>query len=528
MQAGFHHTAAAGIDLLNLWPAVASVNPLQFRLAADQARDVIAASQALAEQFAVKKMRQVSSGSLQVAPHTGVGVSNLSSTSAATGGTISTTAATERLPGDHATSLLAGMGSGSSGSSTAAEVLHYSHAALVTAGLHNSYSHHHVQQALQEDGSAVGSWVHNSTGRDVVMSWEEDWTVEDTAMFMGVTERGMDDSDDDRIVQCYEGRQQQVDKDGAAQLSETSGSHLATAAITTAATAAAAAAAAVTAATAAGVGMGNSTNSSSKGRGSHMLGQSLQDKWLGRLAVERLLRAAGVNIKPAAPQAKEITAAALSQQQSPLEDAVTSSDDGGEVGMSSAGAFVPGESAISEKEWQLIREVLQQQEVLLQQQEAAAAAARQQQDVVQGATSCEQHSHAASAHRSDGCGLGDSASGCGGGVELFVRQSGGISQLCLVSTASMMSMDESNSSDITALSQVEGGPGRAATGDGGEGVAGDMLHVMPGAGAGYNNSAPPLHHHQQQQQQPPAEDVGGRDYLQFHALSTYDEMLLHG
>eukprot|EP00775_Hariotina_reticulata_P004430 gene4430-4685_t len=58
MQAGFHHTAAAGIDLLNLWPAVASVNPLQFRMAADQARDVIAASQALAEQFAVKKMRQ--------------------------------------------------------------------------------------------------------------------------------------------------------------------------------------------------------------------------------------------------------------------------------------------------------------------------------------------------------------------------------------------------------------------------------------------------------------------------------------
>jgi hypothetical protein len=36
MQAGFHFTAAAGIDLLNLWPAVAGVNPLQFRMSAEQ------------------------------------------------------------------------------------------------------------------------------------------------------------------------------------------------------------------------------------------------------------------------------------------------------------------------------------------------------------------------------------------------------------------------------------------------------------------------------------------------------------
>lgn len=40
MQAGFHHTASAGIDLLNLWPAVASINPLQFRMEPDSARQV--------------------------------------------------------------------------------------------------------------------------------------------------------------------------------------------------------------------------------------------------------------------------------------------------------------------------------------------------------------------------------------------------------------------------------------------------------------------------------------------------------
>lgn len=36
MQAGFHFTASAGIDLLNLWPAVAGVNPLQFRMSPEQ------------------------------------------------------------------------------------------------------------------------------------------------------------------------------------------------------------------------------------------------------------------------------------------------------------------------------------------------------------------------------------------------------------------------------------------------------------------------------------------------------------
>jgi hypothetical protein len=58
MQAGYHHTAAAGVDVLNLWSSVAAVNPLQFRLGMEQARDVVAASQALAEGFAVEVMRR--------------------------------------------------------------------------------------------------------------------------------------------------------------------------------------------------------------------------------------------------------------------------------------------------------------------------------------------------------------------------------------------------------------------------------------------------------------------------------------
>ena len=58
MQAGYHHTAAAGVDVINLWSSVAAVNPLQFRLSMEHARDVVAASQALAESFAVERMRQ--------------------------------------------------------------------------------------------------------------------------------------------------------------------------------------------------------------------------------------------------------------------------------------------------------------------------------------------------------------------------------------------------------------------------------------------------------------------------------------
>jgi hypothetical protein len=56
MQAGYHQLKALGVDVLNLWPSVAGVNPLNFRVPRDQARDVVAASQALAEAFAVERM----------------------------------------------------------------------------------------------------------------------------------------------------------------------------------------------------------------------------------------------------------------------------------------------------------------------------------------------------------------------------------------------------------------------------------------------------------------------------------------
>lgn len=96
MQAGIHHTLAAGIDLLNLWPAVAGVNPLQFRMPGGQARDVIARSQALAEDFAVTKMKQYAAAA-----------------AAAARPSVSGSA-------EYVNSVLAGMGSSSSGSKGAA------------------------------------------------------------------------------------------------------------------------------------------------------------------------------------------------------------------------------------------------------------------------------------------------------------------------------------------------------------------------------------------------------------------------
>jgi hypothetical protein len=52
-QAGFHHTLRSGVSVLNLFDAVANVDPLQFRMPAGQARDAVARAQALTEKFAV-------------------------------------------------------------------------------------------------------------------------------------------------------------------------------------------------------------------------------------------------------------------------------------------------------------------------------------------------------------------------------------------------------------------------------------------------------------------------------------------
>ena len=46
-QAGFHHTLASGVRVLNLFDAVASVDPLQFRMSPPQGREVVARAQAL-------------------------------------------------------------------------------------------------------------------------------------------------------------------------------------------------------------------------------------------------------------------------------------------------------------------------------------------------------------------------------------------------------------------------------------------------------------------------------------------------
>jgi len=54
LQAGFFHTLRSGVTVLNLFDAVANVDPLQFRMSGTQGRDVVAAAQALTEKWAVE------------------------------------------------------------------------------------------------------------------------------------------------------------------------------------------------------------------------------------------------------------------------------------------------------------------------------------------------------------------------------------------------------------------------------------------------------------------------------------------
>lgn len=54
LQAGFHHTLRSGVRVLNLFDAVANVDPLQFRMSLAQGREVVAKAQALTERWAVE------------------------------------------------------------------------------------------------------------------------------------------------------------------------------------------------------------------------------------------------------------------------------------------------------------------------------------------------------------------------------------------------------------------------------------------------------------------------------------------
>ncbi|WIA20334.1 hypothetical protein OEZ85_006165 [Tetradesmus obliquus] len=504
MQAGLHHTAAAGIDLLNLWPAVAGVNPLQFRMGAEQARDVIASSQALAEEFAVNKMKQFEAAAA-IASAAAISrpwqqqqqQQQLSSNSS--GRSSSRAEAGQRDLGAHATSVLAGMGSGSSGAAIAAHVLDSHHDMLLASGLHQLYPHPSEQQQLAQagqaaaggddasdhgvdvpvlphriitmegshqalrgmalrgldscedgDGTAAAAAADDGTGADVSGSpghsssssgsssarrggrggisslaslevSEEDWDEADLQGFRGVEVEGEDDDEAPAAAWRQRQQQQQQQQQATSRLPRTDmGSSLLAAVGFGGQGALAAGAAGGAAAAAAG-----------------RMFDSVQDRWLARLAVERLLRAAGL---PEAVVAAAAAAAAVAGQAA-NGDGVGAGSDGAAAatapghapeqpgGSSSRGgrSSVLG-SHLSDADWQLVQAILEHQELLLQQQEQQQQQQQQQQD----AATKEAAAAAASAASCDS----DESDGEGGscGVEplgLVVRECGGISQLCM-------------------------------------------------------------------------------------------------
>jgi hypothetical protein len=110
---------------------------------------VIATSQALAEEFAVNKMKQWEAAA---ATSTAVSSSRPWLQQQQQESVISRRAdARQRALGAAATSLVAGVGSGSSGGAIAARVLDSHHDMLLASGLHQSYSHpsehHELAQA---------------------------------------------------------------------------------------------------------------------------------------------------------------------------------------------------------------------------------------------------------------------------------------------------------------------------------------------------------------------------------------------
>ncbi|WIA40630.1 hypothetical protein OEZ86_013966 [Tetradesmus obliquus] len=495
MQAGLHHTAAAGIDLLNLWPAVAGVNPLQFRMGAEQARDVIASSQALAEEFAVNKMKQWEAAAA-IASAAAISrpwqqQQQLSSNSS--GRSSSRAEAGQRDLGAHATSVLAGMGSSSSGAAIAARVLDSHHDMLLASGLHQLYPHpseqHQLAQAGQtaaggddasdhgvdvpvmphriitmegshqalrgldscEDGdgtAAAAAAADDGTGADVSGSpghssssssgsssarrggrggisslaslevSEEDWDEADLQGFRGVEVEGEDDDEAPAAAWRQRQQQQQQQQQATSRLPRTDmGSSLLAAVGFGGQGAPAAGAAGGAAAAAAG-----------------RMFDSVQDRWLARLAVKRLLRAAGL---PEAAVAAAAAAAAVAGQAA-NGDGVGAGSDGAAAatapghapeqpgGSSSRGgrSSVLG-SHLSDADWKLVQAILEHQELLLQQQE-------QQQQQQQDAATKEAAAAAAAAASCDS----DESDGEGGscGVEplgLVVRECGGISQLCM-------------------------------------------------------------------------------------------------
>lgn len=293
MQAGIHHTLASGIDLLNLWPAVAAVNPLQFRMQADQARDVIARSQALAEEFAVNKMKNWEA------------------------------AAADLSGADHRDS---------------------------------------IQQQQQQRQEKIGF--------DTIMSYdggsvaEEDWDVSDLAGFKGWEGQGISDDEDaeypSTTVSLHQQQQQQQEDSEEQQTQDQDGDEGSSEGLQWP--------------SGWGIGLGGVLGSLTGGSGGGSRGSNagsiadtadskpdsggmwdLPNRWLGRLAVEKLLQAALNN-------------------RGQGSNTVVNNTQANKHTVMSAEFDSPSEvlsSHFSESDWQAIQDVLEQQEDILQQQERA-------------------------------------------------------------------------------------------------------------------------------------------------------------
>jgi hypothetical protein len=185
---------------------------------------------------------------------------------------------------------------------------------------------------------------------------------------------------------------------------------------------------------------------------------SVQDRWLARLAVERLLRAAG--LPEAAVTAAAAAAVAGQAAAGPGIDAAT--DAAGTEAAAAAAAAAPEHlgsnssnssssrggrlsvlgSHLSDADWQLVQAILEHQELLLQQQEQQSLAAQQQQQQQRAGLPAAPGQAAAAAHASFDSSSDDEGGLCGLGeaVEFVVRERGGISQVCMV--AASMHEDE--------------------------------------------------------------------------------------
>lgn len=171
--------STSGIDFLNVYPAVSGVDPLMWRVPSDQARSVLAASQALAEEFAAAKMRE-----------------RAEQQAAAAAAAAAATADRNNHNGrghQGASSLLASMGGGSfaGGGSSGAAML-----GATWRDLHAGFTHQSDARALGSGGGSTPTRKphhhqhHHNVPLPAVLSslHDSDWHASEVDAWRGVAE----------------------------------------------------------------------------------------------------------------------------------------------------------------------------------------------------------------------------------------------------------------------------------------------------------------------------------------------------